>query len=583
MKISKAQIKKLSDPGSWQRGIDYYKQGNVLSLMEDKEKIIAKVAGTQDYKIKLWYKNNQLNSSCTCPMGDMGVFCKHCVAVGLTYLDSLGSVKNASSKSKMSKPKITLDKIREYLSKQKTDRLVDIITNQLMENDSLRESLMMEVAYCGQKEPDISAFKTTITRATQTHGFVEYHRAYDFFKKIDKVLDFIEEFLKAGFDKEVIELSEYTLKRVEKALGEMDDSDGYMSDILERLQALHHKACVKVKPDPKKLAEHLFKWELSTDWDTFYCATETYADVLGAEGLAVYRKLAEAEWTKQPMLKPGQTDLSYRKNRFRLTSIMESLAKISGDVEQLVAVKSKDISCAYQFLQIAEIYKEAGKSDKALEWAEKGVKTFSDNPDSRLNEFLANEYHNRKHHEQAMELIWQDFTRRPDLSCYQQLKKHADRCNQWSKWRQKALAHIREVINETKKQAENKQYYRYSITHSNNSTLVEILLWEKDIESAWKEAKQGGCSEFLWLRLAELLEKAHPADAIEIYKKQIGPIVAQTNNHAYREAINLIRKIHKLMKKLEWDKQFQEYVSSIRTEYKRKRNLIDMLDKLKIK
>lgn len=585
MKISKAQIEKLTDSRSWKRGIDYYERGNVLSLLEDKETIIAKVSGSQDYKVKLRFENGQLSGLCTCPMGDMGVFCKHCVAVGLTYVDSISSDSRASSinKIKTSEPAVTMEKIREYLSQKKSDTLVEIIMDQLVENDSLRECLMMEVAYFGQKEPDISALKKTITRVTQTHGFVEYHKVYDFIKKIYHTLGLMEKLLNAGFTKEVIELSEHALKRVEKALGEMDDSDGYMGGILERLQILHHDACVKAKPDPKELARNLFEWELTTAWDTFYHAVETYADVLGEEGLAVYRKLAEAEWAKLPPLKPGQIGLSYRSNRYRLTSIMESLAKISGDVEQLVAIKSKDLSGTYQFLQIAEIYKEAGNSDKALEWAEKGVKTFSDDPDSRLNEFLASEYHNRKFHNQAMELIWQDFTRWPDLSFYQQLKKHADICDQWSKWRRKAIAHIRDVIGGTKKQDSDEQYYRFSVRNSDNSTLVEILLWEKDIEAAWQEAKQGGCHDFLWLRLAELREKNYPADAIEVYKEQVGPIVRQTNNNAYREAVGLIKKIQKLMKKLGWNKQFQEYISCIRTEYKRKRNLIAMIDRLKIK
>ena len=585
MKISKAQIKKLTDPKSWKRGINYYEQGNVLSLLEDKETVIAKVAGTRNYKVRLSFKNSQLKGLCNCPMGDMGVFCKHCVAVGLAYMDGVNSDKNVSStnKIKTSEPAITLENVREYLSRKQTDELVEIITDQLIENDSLRERLMMEVAYFSQKEPDVSALKKTITKVTKTRGFVEYHRVYDFIKKIDNVLDLVEKLLDTGFAKEVIELSEHALKHVEKAMGEMDDSDGYIGGILERLQILHHDACAKNKPDPKELARRLFEWELTTAWDTFYHAVETYTDVLGEEGLAVYRKLAEAEWAKLPPLKPGQISLSYRSNRYRLTSIMESLTKISGDVEQLVAVKSKDLSSAYQFLQIAGIYKESGNSDKALEWAEKGVKTFSDNPDSRLNEFLANEYHNRNLHNQAMELIWQDFTRWPDLAFYQHLKKHADRCNQWSKWRLKALEYVRELINETKKQAEDKQYYGFSTRHSNNSILIEIFLWENDIEAAWKEAKQGGCHDYLWLRLAELREKNYPADAIGVYKEQIGPLVGQTKNEAYREAIGLIKKIQKLTGKLGRDKQFKEYISYIRTEYKRKRNLIAMLDRLKIK
>ncbi|MCJ7674538.1 MAG: SWIM zinc finger family protein, partial [Sedimentisphaerales bacterium] len=85
MKLSKAQLKELTDSRSWERGLDYHQQGRVISMLEDKNTLIAKVAGTHDYNVKLRVKDAELDGSCDCPMGDAGVFCKHCVAVGLTY------------------------------------------------------------------------------------------------------------------------------------------------------------------------------------------------------------------------------------------------------------------------------------------------------------------------------------------------------------------------------------------------------------------------------------------------------------------------------------------------------------------
>ena len=48
--------------------------------------------------------------------------------------------------------------------------------------------------------------------------------------------------LNDGHAPAVIELTEYALARLEKAIGNMDDSDGYMRDILPELQNLHHRA-----------------------------------------------------------------------------------------------------------------------------------------------------------------------------------------------------------------------------------------------------------------------------------------------------------------------------------------------------
>lgn len=69
-----------------------------------------------------------------------------------------------------------------------------------------------------------------------------------------------------GHAQAVIELTEYALARLEKAIGNMDDSNGYMSDILPELQNLHHRACLDIRPEPCALARRLFEWELKSDW-----------------------------------------------------------------------------------------------------------------------------------------------------------------------------------------------------------------------------------------------------------------------------------------------------------------------------
>jgi len=584
MKISKAQLKQLTDSRSWQRGVGYHEQGRVISLLEDKNKLIGKVAGRHNYKVKLWVEDGELDGSCDCPMGDAGVFCKHCVAVGLTYLEggvgsANGSRSKQKAKTKKSRPAVTLDDVREYLSGQQTDVLVDMIVEQMMEDDNLRERLMMKTARSKQKGPDLAFFKQMINQATNTRGFVDYEAAYGFAGRISNVVDSIDELLADGYAQQVIELTEHALGRVEQALGEMDDSDGYMGDILERLQEIHHKACVKAQPDPEALAERLFRWELATDWDTFRDAAEIYADVLGEKGLAVYRRLAEAAWQKVPPLTPGQIEAAYDHHRYKLTSIMEALARVDDDVEALVAVKSRNLSSAYQFLQIAQTYKDAGKADKALEWAERGVNAFPAHTDSRLREFLADQYHRRKRHREAMPLIWANFIERPGLENYQALKEHADRTKEWPTWRQQALDHIRGIIAGTQKGR--RGLGPYWVNARDHSMLVEIFLWEKDIEAAWHEAQTGGCSGHLWMELAQLREKEHPADAVAVYRAQVESTVERTNNQAYREAIHLIKRIRQLARSLGNEKEFAEYVSSLKARFKAKRNFIKLLDRLR--
>jgi hypothetical protein len=384
--------------------------------------------------------------------------------------------------------------------------------------------------------------------------------------------------LKEGHPTEVIELSEYALKAVEKAMGSVDDSDGHMGDFLARLQDLHYKACKKAKPEPEELARRLFEWELRTDFDTFYGAADTYAVLLGKKGLAVYKQLAEAEWAKVPALGPDRDDSAKYGKRFRITHIMETLARQTGNVETVVAVKKRDLSLAYHYLQVAETYKSARQHDLALEWAERGVKAFPERTDSRLREFLAEEYHRRKRHDEAMALIWAEFTESSILEQYKKLKAHAERIERWEPWREKARDYLRSQIAGAKSERQRNRWPWYH--KADHSELVRIFLWEKDLEGAWREAQEGGCSNDLWLKLAAKREKEHPEDALPIYQGQIDPTLDRKNNEAYREAIDLLRKVRELMVRLGREAEFTTSLGKLRAAHKPKRNFMKLLERL---
>ena len=571
--LEQRTLRRMAGPASFERGEDYFVSRQVKAIAEEEGTITAKVQGTQPYRVKLWIERGDLEYSCTCPVGADGEFCKHCVAVGLTWLESR---ELKSSEKGKSVPGVTMDDVRAHLFGQDKSALVDMLVEHSMEDDRLRQRLSMKAAKKSSKALDLATFRRAIDDAVESDGFVDYRSAYQYAGGIEEVIDSVEDLLKEGFVIEVIELAEHALEAVEEAMGSVDDSDGEMGGILERLQDLHRRACKKAKPDPEALARRLFAWELRTDYDTFYGAAETYAGILGEKGLGVYRMLAEAEWAKVPALGPGRDDPEKYGKRFRITHIMETLAHQTRDVDAVVAVKKRDLSFAYNYLQIAETYKSARQHDLALEWAERGVKAFPQRTDSRLREFLAEEYHRRKRHDEAMALVWAEFTESPSLEQYRKLKAHAERIGQWEPWREKALDYLRSQIAGAKSERQKNRWPWHR--KADHSELVRIFLWEKDVEAAWREAQGGGCSNDLWLELAAKREREHPEEALPIYQRQIEPTLDRKNNEAYREAIGLLRKVRELMVRLGREVEFTNYLDKVRAAHKPKRNFMKLLN-----
>ncbi len=434
--IDDDEIRALAGTKYYERGEDYYRRKTVKKFQCDGKVAKATVSGTHPYIVKLWVEGNSLNHSCTCPLGDDGDFCKHCVAVSLACVGSKST--DGSEKT------LSMEDVRTYLLTLDKKELVDKIIDASNFNDRLYNGLFMEAASGSGDKADTSTFKRIIDDAIDTGEFISWQEAYDYAQGIDNIIDSIEKLLKQSKATVVVELCEYALKRVERSLEHVDDSDGRMGDILGRLQDIHLAACRKTKPDSAALAERLFRWEISTELDTFSGAVKTYADALGEAGLAVYRELADAKWETVPMLKPGQDRFGKDFcDRYRITKIMEELAIRAKDVEQLVAVKSKDLSSARHFLDIAKIYAGSKQNEKALQWAEMGLKTFPKAPGTELREYLASIYHKMKRSDDALKLIWQDFIDSPSLFSYQSLKEHADKIKSWSSWREKALGFMR--------------------------------------------------------------------------------------------------------------------------------------------
>ena len=560
--LNRSALRVLAGEQYFERGEGYYRDGRVRGLVEHEGVLVAKVLGTHEYRVRLWAEGEEPGYSCDCPLGMDEEFCKHCVAVGLEFLYG-GHAEDSGN---------VMDRLRSYLRGREKEELVRIILDQAAEDELLRERLSMMAAGEGPDGPDLGAFREAIDHAFDPGDFEESYPEY--LRGIENVGRSLSDLLEQGFAVETIELAEHALRTAE---GAMDyDADGSMIGVRQDLEGIHYAACKEAEPDPEALARRLFEWELRGHYDTFFEAANTYAYVLGDKGLAEYRRLAEEEWARVPALGPGEKEPESYGNRFRIKHVMEVLAQQQGDVDALVDVLKRDLSHARAYLRISEIYRQAGNRDEAFEWAEEGMWVFPDVGRSGLRDFLAREYHERNRHEEAVELMWTEFAEVPRLDSYRKLKDHADRAGRWEPWREKALIFLREDI--ARKKESKQSFLVFPVDHSE---LVRILLWENDVEAAWREAERGGCSQALWLELAARREAKHPEDALDIYWSRIEPLVEQTNNAAYGEAYDLLLKVRALMERLGREQEFEEYVELLRLEYKRKRNFIKLLDRMR--
>ncbi|MGH8675170.1 MAG: SWIM zinc finger family protein, partial [Burkholderiales bacterium] len=520
--VTEASLAKLAGAGSYARGAAYFASGAVIDLVQTRGAIKARVMGSEEDRVELRPGTGRLAWSCTCPLGEEGEFCKHAVAAGLAWL---ARPEEASDE---------LSEIRAHLEGESKEALMELVLDQAANDPELRARL--QAAALRRRPPsDLKAMKEAVRKASAVRGFVDYHGMRTVIYRADAVADLLRDLLGKRRAAEAAELAGYAMRRGIAAYEETDDSGGGFGDTLHRIAALYLDACRAAKPEPEALGKNLFELLMLDQWGFF--KFEDYAPLLEKKGLARYRALAESAWEKVPALEPG-AKREYDTARSRVAEIMQALARHDGDADALVAVKARDLSHPYRFVEIAEILAKAGRHDAALAWAERGRKAFPRDLDARLVEFLVEAYHRVKRHDEALALAWEAFTGHPGLEAYKRLAKCAGRAKTWKVWREKAFAHVRA---ESQRVGRGRRDWHWSA--GGRTLLVEIFLHEGDSDAALAEAKAGGCTRDAWMKLARAREKEHPQDAGEIYRARIDGIINIKHNRAYDEAADLAGRI----------------------------------------
>jgi uncharacterized Zn finger protein len=585
--LSKELLLTMAGERYFKRGEDYAGRGYVHDLTVESNGLTACVSGTEEYDVELLIEGKELLSTCTCPLGVDDIFCKHCVAVGLMWLANPIETKTRKISRSANKP-VSIQEVESFLKQQDKSTLIKWMLERSQRDENWRQSLFLKVASQRSQGLDLTTFERALRNAINIRGFVEWKQVSNYAQGIDLVLNSIQEILE-DYPQSVLKLCEYAIPLFEKALDSIDDSSGEVGGLMDEFEELHFDACELAKPDPAALAYYLLHSEMDSGFGGFHNAVETYALILGDVGLAHYRKLAESMWQEFPALSPKDAgDRNFK--RRKLQRILEALAKNDGNIESVVAIKRQDLSNAYSYLEIAQLYLQDGQRDLALDWAESGLKAFEHS--AALRDFTIEEYFHRGQIEDAMTLAWQSFTQSVTLQSYQKLKIQSERAKQWKTKRNEALDYVRQMLDSQSSKGTQALHSHKKISvptlpawnHSgmfvlDRSLLVEIFLWEGENDLAWQEAQAGGCSNRTWLQLAEQRQLSHREDALPIYMREIESLIKQTHNAAYADAITFLKKVRGLMITLHQQVEYNTFVAHLRKNYKAKRNFIALLDK----
>lgn len=526
---------RLAGPKSYERGERYVDA--VVNLRGTAHGARATVHGREPYRVRLSWADGGLSGDCSCPVGQEGAFCKHCVAVGLTLVDLVEEGGDAAQL-----PLDDGDGVREYLTSLDREALVGLLCEHADRDEGLYRALALRAAR-DREVPDAAALRREIDNSLRVHGYIDYDGSHDYGGQAGEIISALDDLLEEGHAAEVIPLARRVIDLVSEAMEHVDDSSGYVGAACEQAAEVHARACAAAPPEPAELAQWLLGIQLDgPGWPAL--AVADYADALGEAGMRLYREEVESRWQALPA-----PDRSNGHRPWAVTHMMEELATLDG-ADALVAVLATNLSSPWQYVRIVSALAGERRHADALEWAERGLREHENAwSDQRLVDAAVEQNLALDQLAEAVEVRQRALRARPTFDRYRQLRELGG----------DGVDHVR------------------ARGLLRGAELVRALLADGEHDLAWDAAQDVQCSAALWQELAERRAAGHPLDAAAVFRRLAAGRIEHRNNDGYAAAATLIARVGQLYERAGQAGTFAHYLDDVKIEHRRKRNFMAAL------
>ncbi|MBB6437574.1 SWIM zinc finger family protein [Streptomyces candidus] len=550
--FSEDDLRRLSGPRSYERGQGY--RDAVSSLEVEEGRFCARVQGTEVYEVEITADGaGALAGACDCPYGQEGNFCKHCVAVGLAVLHRASHVPRQRSAAAS-----RTRGLAQWLESLSREELLALVREQIERDRELRRRLELRAATARRDDPVVRERVLALLDPAPfaSYGYVEYADAHAYARQAAEAVTALRTLTADGRAASAVTLAREAMAALHRTYEDIDDSSGSVGSVAEDLAAAHLEACRAARPDPLETAEWLARHLLGSDYDAFDTDPYDYREVLGTDGLARLRQLADRAWRRKP-------------SGWAEKYLMERLVKSSGNVDELIAVHAADLSpTGDTHLTIARELEAAGRPDEALEWAERGLRELAEphRGGSALEDYLCERHTAAGRPARATAVRRDGFRARRTIAAYRLLRECARAEGTWERERPEALELLREDA------------ARSRPTWSGGPVLIDALTDDGDLETAWQAATEATATPRQWQTLADLVRKDRPAEALPVYWRLIEPLKKITGDANYQQIARLLLGARECHQRLGTAGEFARCVTALRAEQKRKRNLMKVLD-----
>jgi uncharacterized Zn finger protein len=599
------------------RGKSY--QRHVYDLTRTRDGcLLASVSGTDDYETWIGVdEDDGLDFFCTCPY-DWGA-CKHAVAVilaGLALVKAGEPIPLAAADDERyllinadfnedddeyddcGQSPDTEAAVQTILQKKKKSELLAMLVDYAGRFPEVRQNILeTDQLQSGDIKKLVHSLAAEIDEVTQEDAYYNSWRDEGSLPDYSHIQQQLAALLSMGHADEVVELGRQLWEQGSEQVGQSHD-DGETADEVAYCMEIVFKA---VAASSMSAPEQLL-WYIDVSLEDDYSLSDNAGEYIESER---YRKahwqevasVLQARLTDLPKPK-GEDDYSVRYRRERIMNRLIQAYEKTGQPELVLPLLEKEVHALQCYNRLVDRLLDDGEIAKAREWCIKGYER-TRNKAAGTASRLQGKLRELAQHEQNPELVAayraQDFFAQPGLNSYLDLQKACEEKDHWSdvraavmnfleKGRQPDLAGKNSKwplpapeVDPGKGNGFRQDFPMYGV-------LIDIAIHEKrldDVVDLHKRQHKGN----RWhssrdQEVAKAVAASHPEVALALWHKLALHQIGLVKPAAYEVAATYLGKMRRVYQQIGQMDKWQELIRSIRTEHKRKRRLLEVLDSM---
>lgn len=569
-------LEALATAKSYARGYDLYLEGAVSDTYLVENNLIGKCEGrtVPFYDVEVELDENGIGDAyCSC-LYDWGGFCKHIIALLLTYTHEPEKF-------------VAKQNLKDQLSKFNRETLVDLVIQLSEKDDDLYFLVQNEIVDMEMKqnirEPAVenrnsnklkNEYREEIRNILHSLDGLRWSQAYwmmeGMVERLGQIRKLAYELLDYGKNEQALIILSILFTEVGMCYEQFDDSNGALSTFLSEL--------------PVPLAEAILSIELS-DAEKNQLTGELgevvyHLRYLGFNHFDVILAALDQGWVDEHPdeckdYAPGdfelnQVKLNVLERAGRVNEFLELCLQVEeyqrylskriemGDYQETLEIALRKLKYAYEALVIAQAFEEAGHLDEALQIAERGLDL--EGKKDELGVWLGPLEEKRGRQGLAIRAYICVFSDLPSIYLYQKIKTLEP--DDWKDVKQRLLQVVRS------------SYYYEEV-------LVDIHLFEKEWDQAIEIVdKLEGWNYSLIAKVADAVMTVHPEWVIAVSQRQAEDLIARVQRKYYVIAADWLKKMKIAYTNMGREAEWQTYLEGLRMKYQRRPALQEELRKL---